>query len=143
MARNGRNTRSSSSPKASAIRFFLQRLRTRSFTRFPTVDDFVAVKAPTSARINSFQRAARNGFNRNHLESAGFHRFQQSLESGSGPGGRRFKSSLAAMVLSSPFVITRQNTSSDLQKPAGGILRCHRWVRPPLASAIDLQLLTA
>jgi hypothetical protein len=47
------------------------------------------------------------------------------------------------MVLSSPFVITRQNTSSDLQKPAGGILRCHRWVRPPLASAIDLQLLTA
>jgi hypothetical protein len=50
----------------------------------PSVDDFVAVGAP---RIN------RNSFNAKHLRPTEFNRVQQLLESGSGPGGRRFKSS--------------------------------------------------
>src|SRR5579872_7238425 len=45
-------------------------------------------------RLNYFQTAARNRFNINQLETTDFHKFQNRLESGSGPGGRRFKSSL-------------------------------------------------
>jgi hypothetical protein len=51
-------------------------------------------KPPTSSKINSLQRPARNKLNINHLKTASFSRFQYGLESGSGPGGRRFKSSL-------------------------------------------------
>jgi len=41
-----------------------------------TVDDFVLRKPPTSANRTSFQRAARNGFNINQLQTANFNRLQ-------------------------------------------------------------------
>src|ERR1039458_8874781 len=50
-------------------------------------------KHPKSSEFNRLQRAARNRFNSNHLETARIYKFQQGVESGSGPGGRRFKSS--------------------------------------------------
>src|SRR5579859_4908341 len=65
-----------------------------------TVDDFVLRKLATSTNRNSFQRAARNGVNINQLRTTNFNRFQYALESGSGPGGRRFKSSLPAQFFS-------------------------------------------
>ena len=46
----------------------------------------------TSTRFNRVQQAGRKRFNKNHLETTGFHRFQQALSPGSGPGGRWFKS---------------------------------------------------
>ena len=49
---------------------------------------------PISIKIDRFQQTARNGFNINHLQTAEFHKAHQGLECGSGPGGRRFKSSL-------------------------------------------------
>src|SRR6266481_1721557 len=49
---------------------------------------------PISTKSSRFQRTARNRFNINHLEAINFSRFQYRLQSGSGPGGRRFKSSL-------------------------------------------------
>jgi hypothetical protein len=49
-------------------------------------DDFVLRKPPTSINRNSFQQAACNRFNINQLETTNFNRFQQGLESGSGPG---------------------------------------------------------
>jgi hypothetical protein len=54
-----------------------------------SVDNFVAVKPSGLARLQSFQRAGGNAFNRKHLESPKFDRVQRALESGSGPGGRR------------------------------------------------------
>src|SRR6267154_6875869 len=51
-------------------------------------------KPPLSIKDNSLPRTTRNRFNINHLEAIKFSRFQYGLESGSGPGGRRFKSSL-------------------------------------------------
>ena len=41
-----------------------------------TVDNFVLRKPPISINRNSFQPAARNGFNINHLECANFNRVQ-------------------------------------------------------------------
>ena len=45
-------------------------------------------------KIIRIQTAGHNTFNSNHLRPTRFNRYQQVLESGSGPGGRRFKSSL-------------------------------------------------
>ena|SRR3984885_6664892 len=45
-----------------------------------------------ATKLNRLQRAGHKRFDTNHLESTRIHRFQQSLESGSGPGGRWFKS---------------------------------------------------
>jgi hypothetical protein len=59
-----------------------------------TVDDFVLKKPLISINRNSFQHAGANRFNISHLETTNFNRLQYGLESGSGPGGRRFKSSL-------------------------------------------------
>src|SRR5208282_3148713 len=47
---------------------------------------------PDSTGFNGLQQVHRKPFNTNHLESTRIHRFQQGLESGSGPGGRWFKS---------------------------------------------------
>jgi hypothetical protein len=58
-----------------------------------TVDDFVLRKPPTSINRHSFQRATRNRVNTNQ-RTAVFNGVHHDLESGSGPGGRRFKSSL-------------------------------------------------
>ena len=58
------------------------------------VDDFVAIKALSFNKIQQRSKRARNENKANHLESPNFRRVQQGLESGSGPGGRRFKSSL-------------------------------------------------
>jgi len=41
----------------------------------------------TSTSFNRVQQAGRKRFNKNHLETTGFNRFQQGLASGSGPGG--------------------------------------------------------
>jgi hypothetical protein len=68
-----------------------------------TVDEFVLQKPPTSTDPNSFQRAACNSFNINQLETANFNSFQYELESGSGPGGRRFKSSLPDHLFSATY----------------------------------------
>jgi hypothetical protein len=51
-------------------------------------------KPPISIKKSSFQQAACNSFNINRLETINFNKFQYVLECGSGPGGRRFKSSL-------------------------------------------------
>ena len=66
----------------------------KGFTPFRTVDDFVAVEAHDSTEFNVFHDRTHNRFNLNHLQATKSHRIQQALESGSGPGGRRFKSSL-------------------------------------------------
>ncbi len=49
-------------------------------------------KHQVSIRFNRVQQGSRNPFNKNHLESARFHKLQQALSPGSGPGGRWFKS---------------------------------------------------
>jgi hypothetical protein len=49
-------------------------------------------KHRNATRCNTVQQASRNRFNKNHLESPQFHKFQLDLASGSGPGGRWFKS---------------------------------------------------
>jgi hypothetical protein len=58
------------------------------------VDDFVAARAHDFNKVQQGLTPSRKRFNMNRLQSTEFHRFQQRLESGSGPGGRRFKSSL-------------------------------------------------
>ncbi len=64
---------------------------------------------------NSLPRTARNRFNINHLEAINFSRFQYGLESGSGPGGRRFKSSLPDHLFSATYP-----DSEVLKNPAVG-----------------------
>jgi len=59
-----------------------------------TVDDFVLLKA---SRFNKSQQLSMSGSQQiqyQSLKNLKFQRFQYALESGSGPGGRRFKSSL-------------------------------------------------
>jgi hypothetical protein len=51
-------------------------------------------KHSASAEFNKAQTPVRNCFHTYHLGTTEFHSVQQRLESGSGPGGRRFKSSL-------------------------------------------------
>jgi hypothetical protein len=64
------------------------------FAKTRNVGDFVAAKALLSSKVNQDSERSRNENITNHLESPNFRRFQQSLESGSGPVGWRFKSSL-------------------------------------------------
>jgi hypothetical protein len=66
----------------------------------PTVDDFVAVRA---SKINRESECVGNSFNIKRLRSTKFSRVQQLPESGSGPGGRRFKSSLPDHFFSRSF----------------------------------------
>jgi hypothetical protein len=80
-----------------------------------SVDDFVLRKPSASIDHNSFQQAARNRFNINRLRTSNFHNFQYDSESGSGPGGRRFKSSLPDHLFSS-----RYKPSEVLKIPAVG-----------------------
>jgi hypothetical protein len=49
---------------------------------------------------------AYDSFHSNHLETAEFNRFQYVAESGSGPGGRRFKSSLPDHYQTKNFLAT-------------------------------------
>ncbi len=65
------------------------------------VDDFVAVETHELNRIQHDSRSAHKRFNVNHLRSTRIRKFQEALESGSGPGGRMFKSSLPAMTIAS------------------------------------------
>ena len=58
------------------------------------VDDFVAANAHDFNKGQQDLALGHKRFNINRLGSTKVHRFQQCLESGSGPGGRRFKSSL-------------------------------------------------
>src|SRR5437588_1223143 len=48
----------------------------------------------SSTQINIGYTCSRNSFHSNHLRSTEFNSLQELSESGSGPGGRRFKSSL-------------------------------------------------
>jgi len=65
-------------------------LRTKS--QVP-VDDFVAARAPSFSKIQQTSTTSRKRFNSNYFKTAKFNNFQYIVESGSGPGGRRFKSS--------------------------------------------------
>ena len=58
------------------------------------VDDFVAARAHDFNKDQQVVAPSRKQFNINQLGSTKFHKFQQGMESGSGPGGWRFKSSL-------------------------------------------------
>src|SRR6266481_4386434 len=60
-------------------------------------------KPQFSIKNNSLPRTARNRLTINHLEAISFSRFQYGLESGSGPGGRRFKSSLPDHLFSATY----------------------------------------
>jgi hypothetical protein len=63
-----------------------------------TVDDFVSVKA---SDFNKTQQLSTSGSQQVQYQSVINNKFQQiyGLESGSGPGGRRFKSSLPDQFL--------------------------------------------
>src|SRR5271168_3571292 len=63
------------------------------------VDDFVAARAHDFNKDQQVLTPSRKHFNMNQLRSTKFHRFQQGLASGSGSGGRRFKSSLPDQYL--------------------------------------------
>jgi hypothetical protein len=58
------------------------------------VDDFVAVKASKNSRIYRGQEGVCSWFHTKQLQPTNINRFQQAPRGGSGPGGRRFKSSL-------------------------------------------------
>src|SRR5436305_10817646 len=68
-----------------------------------------------SIKPNSFQQTAHNRFNINHLRTTNFHKLQYHLHSGSGPGGRRFKSSLPDHLFSATY-----KPSEVLKNPAVG-----------------------
>jgi hypothetical protein len=57
------------------------------------VDDFVVVKALSFNKVQQSSTSGRKRFINNHFETTEFSRVQQGVKSGSGPGGRRFKSS--------------------------------------------------
>jgi hypothetical protein len=59
-----------------------------------SVDDSEVVGASRSTESQNPLTGGRSSFNDKHLRSTEFNRVQPLLESGSGPGGRRFKSSL-------------------------------------------------
>ncbi|SRR5229473_4510531 len=65
-----------------------------------------------STDFNSFQRLGRNRFNSNRLETQKFYKFQKAMESGSGPGGRRFKSSLPDQFFSTTSRIAGNSRTS-------------------------------
>jgi hypothetical protein len=58
------------------------------------VDDFVAAKAHNLNKDQQVLAASRKRFNIYQSRPTKFYEFQQVPASGSGPGGRRFKSSL-------------------------------------------------
>jgi len=58
------------------------------------VDDFVAARAYGFNKVQQGQVPSHKRFNINQLRSTKFHRFQQGVEPGWGPGGRRLKPSL-------------------------------------------------
>jgi hypothetical protein len=68
---------------------------------FKDVDNFVAARAHDFNKDQQALAASGKRFNINQLQSTKFYRFQQCVESGSGPGGRRFKSSLPDHLLQS------------------------------------------
>ena len=57
-----------------------------------TVDNFVAARAPDLNKVKRSSIGGPKRFNSNHLESGEIREFPHALESGSGPGGRWFKS---------------------------------------------------
>ena len=61
---------------------------------FKNVDDFVAARAHDFNKDQQVFCCERKRFNINQLKTTKFHKLQNHVESGSGPGGRRFKSSL-------------------------------------------------
>jgi hypothetical protein len=65
-----------------------------AFYSLITVDDFVAAGAHEFNRIQQRSGSGHKAFSVSHLQATKSYKFQQALESGSGPGGRRFKSSL-------------------------------------------------
>jgi len=69
-------------------------LASSPFIRSEDVDDFVAARAQDFNKVQQDKALSRKRFNINRLPTTKFNRFQQRLERGSGPGGRRFKSSL-------------------------------------------------
>jgi hypothetical protein len=76
-------------------RFFVHGFDPKTvFVVYSPVDDFVAAGAHEFNRIQQRSRSAHKDFNANHLQTTKLREFQQAPESGSGPGGRRFKSSL-------------------------------------------------
>ena len=94
----------------------------------------------SSTGFNRVQQADRKRFNKNHLESTKFYRVQQGLASGSGPGGRRFKSSRPDHsihgVISDPLVFDLQQCRQNCgwATPSTFKMRLCRvgsWVRSP------------
>jgi hypothetical protein len=57
------------------------------------VVNFVAVGAPSFNKFQQDSICGRKRFNQNKLRTTRFHKVQFGIDSGSGPGGRRFKSS--------------------------------------------------
>jgi hypothetical protein len=89
-----------------------------------TVDNLYLQKPSTSTSFGRVRQADRNRLNRNHLESTEFHKFQQALASGSGPGGRWFKS----------IRPTTRTTSNTPQRERGTVSGYQRGVQADVAS---------
>ena len=80
--------------RGQSIRIRNARIIAGKFAVIRNVDDFVAGETLTFIRIQQHSKPPRNENKTNHLEPPNYGIFQQEPESGSGPGGRRFKSSL-------------------------------------------------
>jgi hypothetical protein len=71
-----------------------QKTATPHFPGYYDVDDFASVGAPKINNDHSSAEVHCQLVHNKDLESTRFSKAQQAIESGSGPGGRRFKSSL-------------------------------------------------
>lgn len=81
-----------------------------------SVDEIVAGRASKFDVFRKLPRERLNAFNRKHLEAQNFNRFQHLLESGSGPGGRWFKSarSIIFQRLSEPVNFSAINSVHEI-----------------------------